>query len=92
MIEENLEARRRLTECYKNFMLWLLEYCMVKEVPVWKEIGFIIHIERTSAAIEENIELLEKDNEISKKSDFFNKRHFFNKAPSNDTFIRQFYP
>jgi len=53
------ESYKKLIFCYQNFLIWLLEYCKENDIPIWKEMGFVGHLERTIAALGEIIDPLE---------------------------------
>jgi len=65
-------SEERVNECLKDFLVWLIEYCKEKNPELLKDIGFVGHLERTKAAVETHLELLEgKSPELHHSKDIF---------------------
>lgn len=60
------EAQIRVMGCLKDFLMWLTEYIAEKNPEILKDMGFVGHLERTKAAVETHLGLLER--EIGPKS------------------------
>ena len=78
-MQDNFEdSRRRLMECYQDFLMWILEYLHEKKMIPWHDMGFIGHFERTQAAVRTHMEILERETEPKSRNatdDFKSRRN-----------------